>query len=81
MVAKYCRSKNEALKAFQELWDEDPEYSVNKYGEQIISMLKIESVRYYTHLACDTQTMTDPVCWACGEICGTTGRHAFMILF
>lgn len=82
MSSYRCKTKEQALKAMQELWNDDIEYSKENYGEQEITLEHIKEVRYYTHKRCGNMTFDDDnMCWECGEPCGTTGRKTFVIYF
>lgn len=79
MSTYHCKTKEQALIAFQELWNDDIDYSIENYGDQEITIDRIKEAIYYTHKHCGEMTFDEPFCWNCGEPCGTVGRKTFII--
>ena len=81
MSSYHCKTKEQALEAFKELWADDTDYFEEKYGAQEITIDRIQQERYFTHKACGAMTFGEGICHECGESCGTVGRKTFVIYF
>lgn len=80
MYARYCSTKEQALKAMKQLLVDD----LLDKDEGFTKSVKLENIketRYYTHKRCDGFTFGDNTCFECGDQCGTNGRRAFIIYF
>lgn len=88
MYTKGTKNKAEAVKAMQDYaWEDyrvDPDdwMSFQKYHPKEVTEETVEATRYYKCKACSVDTIGDDnMCFECGEIVGTVGRHCFAFIF
>ena len=77
-----CNNIEEALMAINELWYEDYDFNVKKYGNLSFNSLNVKEDIMIYHRPCEFYNIgDDATCCECGEICMGKPRKTFVIYF
>ena len=81
MFAVGYKNKTDAIKALQELWDEDLEQKKQEMGDIKFTEETVKEDVVYEHKICNYYTLDENICGECGESTTGHGQLSYSINF